>query len=87
MSDISIPLAAPGEYDVKITKIFQPEELDMAAAVEALYRLLYEPSVVQAIDAHPSFKRQVAADRVAPKPGSSELLSQRSRVSNVSRSA
>jgi hypothetical protein len=55
----------------------------MEAAVEALYRLLSEPSVVQAIDAHPSFQRQVAA----PKPGSSQLLSKRSRVSNVSRSA
>jgi hypothetical protein len=68
---------------VTITKIFKPEELDMEAAVEALYRLLSEPSVVQAIDAHPSFQRQVAA----PKPGSSQLLSKRSRVSNVSRSA
>jgi hypothetical protein len=55
----------------------------MEAAVEALYRLLYEPNVVQAIDAHPSFQRQVAA----PKPGSAELLSKRDRVTNVSRSA
>ena len=59
----------------------------MEAAVEALYRLLYEPNVVQAIDAHPSFKGQVAAEAAAPKPGSSELLSKRSRVSNVRRSA
>jgi hypothetical protein len=72
---------------VTITKIFKPEELDMAAAVEALYRLLHEPSVVQPIDAHPSFKRQVAADAAAPTPGLSKLLSRRGRVSNVSRSA
>src|SRR5438552_3410939 len=42
----------PGEHDVTITKIFKPEDLDMAAAVEALCMLLREPSVVQPIDAH-----------------------------------
>ena len=77
----------PGEHDVTITKIFQPEELDMAAAVEALYMLLREPSVVQPIDAHPSFQRQVGSDAAAPTPGSSQLLSKHGRVSNVSRSA
>jgi len=59
----------------------------MEAAVETLYRLLYEPRVVQSIDAHPSFRRQVAADAAAPKPGSAELLSRRGRATNVSRSA
>jgi hypothetical protein len=72
---------------VKITKIFKPEELDMDAAVEAIYALLREPSIVQPIDAHPRFKRLVRAEGTPPKPGSSELLSRRHRVSNVTRSA
>jgi hypothetical protein len=72
---------------VKISKIFKPEELDMDAAVEALYALMREPSSVQPIDTHPSFQRHVEAQGARPKPGSPELLSRRHRVTNVSRSA
>src|SRR5215467_10847583 len=57
---------------VNISKIFKPEELNMDAAVEALYALLGEPSSVQPIDARSRFQRHVEAEGAGPKPGSSE---------------
>jgi hypothetical protein len=56
-----------------ISKVFKPEELDIAAAVEAIYGLLLVPPGSECTH----LRRAVEASKVVPTRGPVDLLSER----------
>jgi hypothetical protein len=56
-----------------ISKVFKPEELDIAAAVQAIYGLLLEPPDSECT----RLRRAVEASKVVPTRGPVDLLSER----------
>ena len=64
--------------DIRIVKVFKPEELDIDAAVEAIYRLLLQPSPEPPGGACTDLRRPVEASEVGPtRAGPVDLLSER----------
>lgn len=60
-----------------ISKVFKPEELDIAAAVEAIYRLLLVTGPDQLRSECTHLRRAVEASEVGPARGPVDLLSER----------
>jgi hypothetical protein len=63
--------------EMTIVKVFQPEELDIAAAVEAIYRLLLEPSPEPPGGECTHLRRALERSEVAATRGPVDLLSER----------
>jgi hypothetical protein len=63
--------------DMTILRVFQPEELDIAAAVEAIYRLLLAPSPEPSDGESTHVRRPVEASDVGPTRDPVGLLSER----------
>ena len=60
-----------------ISKVFKPEELDIAAAVEAIYGLLLVTGPDQPGSECTHLRRAVEASKVGPARGPVDLLSER----------